>query len=401
MPAVEPTRIKLPGPSSCRRKPRAVRNVAVSALGGERAGARRADPAGAAGDEHPFAGQPRLHLWDSPRCDRGGARVDDVGGPRHGGRGPRDADRRRRLSSRCGARPRPRRPAARGRACVRAGRQEHGDAERRVLHRRRRASGRAAAAAARARPHASAHRAAARRRRRRRHRPDARTRARLLCAARPGSAYRCPVREAAERRSLRLRLAPDRPLDQFPLEHAQSGGGDMKVFIVSDMEGVAGILKWQQVDGSKAKRSYHEGRELYTEEINAAVRGARSGGAKEIVVMDCHGAGEEAVCREAKALLGDGLTTVAVKKGLGQSSARQFPPLKAREMIEDGAKEALKDLKAVQPYDPGRPCEIQVEFHTPARLVEYRNRKGTKQIDAHTLVSKADDWWMAWSQFYF
>ena len=67
----------------------------------------------------------------------------------------------------------------------------------------------------------------------------------------------------------------------------------MKVFIVSDMEGVAGIVKWQQTDGAKEKRAYHEGRELYTEEINAAVRGAKSGGATEIVVMDCHGAGEE------------------------------------------------------------------------------------------------------------
>jgi D-amino peptidase len=281
------------------------------------------------------------------------------------------------------------------------------------------------------------------------------------------------------------------------VEHARPGGGDMKVFIVSDMEGVSGILKWEQVDGSKAKASYLEGRELYTEEINAAVRGAKSAGADEIVVMDCHGAGgeytfnslipdkldpdceyvvqddwteytefleegcdaalfvamhakagtpdgvmahtvsgqawrelkfngtsvgetginaalcgqwscpvllvtgDEAVCREATALLGDGLTTVAVKKGLGQSSARQIPPLKARELIEDGAKRALKDLSAVKPYDPGRPCEIQIEFHTPARLVEYRNRKGVTQLDDHTLASKADDWWTAWSQFYF
>ena len=67
----------------------------------------------------------------------------------------------------------------------------------------------------------------------------------------------------------------------------------MKVFIVSDMEGVSGIVKWEQTDGTKEKRAYHEGRELYTEEINAAVRGAKSAGAKEIVVMDCHGAGGE------------------------------------------------------------------------------------------------------------
>ncbi|MEA2614184.1 MAG: D-amino peptidase, partial [Chloroflexota bacterium] len=236
------------------------------------------------------------------------------------------------------------------------------------------------------------------------------------------------------------------------MERAHSGnrsaGRLVKVFIVSDMEGVAGIVKWQQVDGSEEKRSYHEGRKLYTEEINAAVRGAKSAGAKEIVVMDCHGAGgewtfnslvpeqldpsceyvvqndwteytelleqgcdaalfvamhakagtpdgvlshtvsgqawrdlqfngvsvgetginaalcgqwgcpvllvtgDEAVCKEATSLLGDGLTTVAVKRGLGRFSARQLTPLKARELIEDGAKRALKVLSAVKPYDP-------------------------------------------------
>ena len=168
----------------------------------------------------------------------------------------------------------------------------------------------------------------------------------------------------------------------------------MKVFIVSDMEGVAGIVKWQQTDGAKEKRAYHEGRELYTEEINAALCGQWN--CPVLLVT-----GDEAVCREARELLGDGLTTVAVKKGFGSFSARQFPAQKAREMIEAGAKQALKDLGAVKPYDPGRPCEIKIEFHAPSRLVEYRNRRGTAQIDAHTLVSRADDWWTAWSQFYF
>ncbi len=66
--------------------------------------------------------------------------------------------------------------------------------------------------------------------------------------------------------------------------------GLVKVFIVSDMEGVAGIVRWQQVTGGHAM--YEEGRRLYTGEINAAVRGAKAAGATEIVVMDCHGAGE-------------------------------------------------------------------------------------------------------------
>src|SRR4051794_20432165 len=64
----------------------------------------------------------------------------------------------------------------------------------------------------------------------------------------------------------------------------------MRVFIVSDMEGVAGITNWQQVSGGESL--YEEGRVLYTEEINAAARGAFTAGADEVVVMDCHGAGK-------------------------------------------------------------------------------------------------------------
>ena len=56
------------------------------------------------------------------------------------------------------------------------------------------------------------------------------------------------------------------------------------------MEGVAGIVRPEQTLGGHDM--YDEGRKLYTEEINAAVRGAKAAGAKEIVVMDHHGAGE-------------------------------------------------------------------------------------------------------------
>ncbi|MDQ3823112.1 MAG: M55 family metallopeptidase [Actinomycetota bacterium] len=269
----------------------------------------------------------------------------------------------------------------------------------------------------------------------------------------------------------------------------------MRVHVISDMEGVAGIVKWEQTTGGDPM--YEEARRLYTEEINAAVRGARAAGATEIVVMDCHGAGkgwtfnnlvpelldpdcefvvqqewtgytefleqgcdaalfvamhakagdprgvlnhtvsgrawqnlffngvavgetginaalcghygcpvllvtgDDAVCDEARELLGDGLTTVAVKRGLGAFSARNLAPKRARELIEDGARRALSDLKAVAPYDPGRPCEITVEFKDTQSVEEYRRRAGVEVTDSRTIVSRADDWWSAWSQFFF
>lgn len=63
----------------------------------------------------------------------------------------------------------------------------------------------------------------------------------------------------------------------------------MRVQMWCDMEGVAGIVRWDQVNAGRPQ--YEEGRILYTNEINAAVRGAKAAGATEIVVLDGHGAG--------------------------------------------------------------------------------------------------------------
>jgi D-amino peptidase len=268
----------------------------------------------------------------------------------------------------------------------------------------------------------------------------------------------------------------------------------MRVHVISDIEGVSGVVKSQQGDGGESL--FEEARRLYTEEINAAIRGAFAARATEVVVMDCHGAGkgwdfnsllpealdprcewvvqnewteytgfleegcdaalfvgmharagvadgvlnhtisgsdiyelrfngtpvgetgvnaalcgtfgcpvllvtgDDAVCRESRELLGEGLTTVAVKQGLGRSSARNIAPPRAREMIEEGAKQALADLSAVAPYDPGHPCEIEVDLMGSHLVEPYRFRHGIEIVDGRRLVSKADDWLTAWRQFW-
>jgi D-amino peptidase len=77
------------------------------------------------------------------------------------------------------------------------------------------------------------------------------------------------------------------------------------------------------------------------------------------------------------------------------------PPLRVRELIEEGAKRALGDLKAVVPYDPGSPCEIRVEFKNTDEPDKLRTRPGVERVDDRTVVSRADTWWAAWQQFYF
>ena len=105
--------------------------------------------------------------------------------------------------------------------------------------------------------------------------------------------------------------------------------------------------------------------------------------------------------REGSALLGDGLTTVAVKEGLGRYSARQLPAARARELIEEGAKRALQDLKAVPPYDPGSPCTIEVEYKVSSAVDKLRRVHGVEVVDARRIRSTADTWWNAWQQFFF
>ncbi len=61
----------------------------------------------------------------------------------------------------------------------------------------------------------------------------------------------------------------------------------MRVLLYCDMEGICGIHSWEQTGGSSPM--YQEGRELYTEEVNAAVRGCLAGGATSVVAQDGHG----------------------------------------------------------------------------------------------------------------
>lgn len=64
----------------------------------------------------------------------------------------------------------------------------------------------------------------------------------------------------------------------------------MRVFIMTDMEGVAGVLdseNWCLLES----RYYEPGKELLTREVNAAVEGFVAGGAEEILVADGHGWG--------------------------------------------------------------------------------------------------------------
>lgn len=60
----------------------------------------------------------------------------------------------------------------------------------------------------------------------------------------------------------------------------------MKLLICVDMEGISGVVDWNHVSPEHAE--YARFRELMTADVNAAVRGAFGGGARDIVVADGH-----------------------------------------------------------------------------------------------------------------
>jgi D-amino peptidase len=62
---------------------------------------------------------------------------------------------------------------------------------------------------------------------------------------------------------------------------------NLKVFISVDMEGISGVIHWEDV--SRNGKDYDLFRKLMTEEANAAVEGAIAAGATEMLVRDSHG----------------------------------------------------------------------------------------------------------------
>jgi D-amino peptidase len=70
----------------------------------------------------------------------------------------------------------------------------------------------------------------------------------------------------------------------------------MKILIATDMEGITGVVNWDQV--SPGHYEYPRFRKLMTQDVNAAIDGAFEGGATEVVVADGHAFGTNILIEE-------------------------------------------------------------------------------------------------------
>lgn len=70
----------------------------------------------------------------------------------------------------------------------------------------------------------------------------------------------------------------------------------MKILIAADMEGISGVVHWDQVNTTHPE--YARFRKIMTGDVNAAIQGATEGGADEILVTDGHASGRNILVEE-------------------------------------------------------------------------------------------------------
>jgi D-amino peptidase len=253
----------------------------------------------------------------------------------------------------------------------------------------------------------------------------------------------------------------------------------MKVHISADMEGIAVLAHDDQTD--QKGFDYCRMREIMTGEVEAAIQGAREGGADEVLVCDAHDTGRNLLVEKMGAdfeviegapydlgmmagisesfdasfqvgyhsmrhthagtlghtytysiaelrlngitvgesglsaaiaghfgvplvfVSGDlhaikqarrlvpGIVGVPTKEGVGVYGVRSLTPLKARELIRKGAKQAIEKVHEIEPYVLRKPIRMEVVFEKPL-MAQYASQIPlVKRMDVRTVSYKAKD----------
>lgn len=255
-----------------------------------------------------------------------------------------------------------------------------------------------------------------------------------------------------------------------------------KIFMVTDMEGVAGITSFTDQSYPDG-RYYDAGKKLVTAEVNAAVDGLLDAGVEEVLIWDGHGAGgivfeelhpaakllhgrpsppwsrlndviqryeacvmvgqhamagvvtgnqnhtqssrtidyyklngkligeiaqialyfgglglpliflsgEIDACREAEALV-TGITTVAVKEGLGRGSAISLSAQTARRLIREGIKGAIEKQRTdpIPPLHWPGPYVLEKRFFHTDVADAAMGQAGVERIDSQTVRLRSE-----------
>jgi D-amino peptidase len=255
----------------------------------------------------------------------------------------------------------------------------------------------------------------------------------------------------------------------------------MKLYVVTDLEGVAGVYQWENRDDVSRENLERRTRQRrwLADEVNAMVDGFHAGGAEDVWINDGHGggyttdiervrpgvriehgvprpqyctgldgtfaglgslgthamgltpygllahtmgtairsyslngvkvgetgyqaflaghfgipyvfcAGDLAACREIEDLC-PGCVTVPLKVGMGLLSGVTVTPARARQMIREGAEEAVKRIGQVRPLTIAGPLVFREEWKEPQFDPERPPLHG-RVIDSHTHEIEAEN----------
>ena len=98
----------------------------------------------------------------------------------------------------------------------------------------------------------------------------------------------------------------------------------VKVFISVDMEGISGLVRWQDVTSNG--QDYQRNRSIMTREANAAIEGALLAGASEVIVEENHGVEDlcnlvmDEIDARCRVIRGAGRPTATTMAGLDEET---------------------------------------------------------------------------------
>jgi len=124
--------------------------------------------------------------------------------------------------------------------------------------------------------------------------------------------------------------------------------------------------------------------------LNAAILGAL--GIPTVMVT-----GDTTTVEEARAFLGEGIETVAVKEARGRNAAICRPPTATRPEITAAAARALGKCASIAPYTPDRPFDLEVDFLTMPQCDRAARTAGIERIGPLTVRVLGDD---PWAQYF-
>jgi D-amino peptidase len=139
------------------------------------------------------------------------------------------------------------------------------------------------------------------------------------------------------------------------------------------------------ISGGTMRSITINGLELPELGINAAIAGSYN---VPVIMLS----GDEATCGQARAVLGQSLLTVAVKKAVGRYAAQMKPREEARQSLTQGAQQALASLGKLKPFRLDPPLSFELEFHNSGQAEMPSLLPQVRRTGPRSVAFTADDY---------